>query len=88
MATAYDLAFKYEILNEVIAHVQGLISRKFPDNLPSDIARLNEEVLNIYHNMETERVMAVLDKYDKRLLEIRDYIQNRDVKASNKRMVG
>ncbi len=90
MATAYEVAFKYEILNEVIASVHGLIRRKFPKKLPSDIAPLNEEVWNIYHKIETERDIEVLNQYDKRLMEIRDYVQNRAVKSrkSKKRMVG
>ncbi len=90
MATAYEVAFKYEILNEVIASVHGLIRRKFPKKLPSDIAPLNEEVWNIYHKIETERDIEVLNQYDKRLMEIRDYVQNRADKSrkNKKRMVG
>ncbi len=90
MATAYEVAFKYEILNEVIASVDGLIGREFPKKLPSDIAPLSDEVWDIYRKIQLERDIDVLEQYDKRLLEIRDYVQNRADKSkkSKKRMVG
>ena len=90
MATAYEVAFKYEILNEVIASVDGLIGREFPKKLPSDIAPLSDEVWDIYHKIQLERDIDVLEQYDKRLLEIRDYVQNSADKSkkSKKRMVG
>lgn len=77
MATPYEIAFKYEILNEFIAHVDGMIGREFPKKLPADIAPLEEEVWDIYHKLPLEDDMEVLDRYDKRLIEIRDYIQSR-----------
>lgn len=90
MATAYEAAFKYEILNEVIASVHGLIRREFPKKLPSDIAPLNDEVWDIYHKIPLEDDIKALEKYDERLLEIRDYVQNRVNKSTKirKRMVG
>lgn len=75
MSTPYEIAFKYEILNEVIAHVDGLIGRAFSDILPADIAPLCEEVWEIYRKIELERNIDVLEEYDKRLLEIRDYVK-------------
>lgn len=90
MATAYEVAFKYEILNEVIASVDGLIGREFPKKLPSDIARMSEEVWDIYRKIQVEDDIEVLNQYDKRLMEIRDYVQNSADKSrkSKKRMVG
>lgn len=78
MATPYEVAFKYEILNEFIAHVDAMIGREFRGELPSDIAPLSEEVWEIYRNVQVERDIEVLDKYDKRLIEIRDYVQARE----------
>lgn len=80
MASAYDIAFKYEILNEVIASIDGFISRNYPSKLPRDIAPLHNELWNIYHDIQVERDMTVLDGYDKRLLEIRDYVQKHATK--------
>lgn len=75
MATAYEIAFKYEILNEFIAHLDARISRKFGDeNLPSDMAALHNELWDIYRKLPFEDDMNVLDGYDDRLAEIRDYI--------------
>ena len=90
MATPYEVAFKYEILNEFIASVDALIGREFPDKLPSDIAPLSEEVWDIYRKIQLEDDIEVLDRYDKRLMEIRDYVQERANKAKkpNKRLVG
>lgn len=90
MATPYEVAFKYEILNEFIASVDGMIGREFPGKLPSDIAPLSEEVWDIYRKIPLEDDIEVLDKYDKRLMEIRDYVQNRANKSrkAQKRMVG
>lgn len=81
MATPYEIAFKYEILNEFIASVDGLIGREFPGKLPSDIAPLSEEVWDIYRKIPLEDNIEVLDQYDKRLMEIRDYVQSRADKS-------
>lgn len=90
MATAYDVAFKYEILNEFIASVDGLIARSFPQKLPSDIAKLSDEVWDMYRKIPFEDDVEVLDQYDRRLAEIRDYVKERADKPqkSSKRMVG
>lgn len=85
MSTPYEIAFKYEILNEVIAHVDGLIGRAFPDILPADIAPLCEEVWEIYRKIQLERNIDVLEKYDKRLLEIRDYAKRLAENSGNQR---
>lgn len=92
MATPYEVAFKYEILNEFIASVDGLIGREFPGKLPSDIAPLSKEVWDIYRSIQLERDVEALDHYDKRLMEIRDYVQSRADKSETRkvqrRMVG
>lgn len=90
MATAYDVAFKYEILNEFIASVDGLIGRSFPQKLPADIAKLSDEVWDMYRKIPFEDDVEVLDQYDRRLTEIRDYVKDRADKPqkSQKRMVG
>ena len=81
MATPYEVAFKYEILNEFIASVDGMIGREFPGKLPKDIAPLSEEVWDIYRSIQVERDIDVFDQYDKRLMEIRDYVQSRADKS-------
>lgn len=90
MATPYEVSFKYEILNEFIASVDGLIGREFPGKLPADIAPLSEEVWDIYRKIPLEDDIEVLDQYDKRLMEIRDYVQSRANKSRKiqRRMVG
>ena len=81
MATPYEAAFKYEILNEFIAHIDAMIGREFPGKLPEDIASLSEEVWDIYRSIQVELDIDVLDQYDNRLIEIRDYVQSRADKS-------
>lgn len=78
MAAAYEISFKHEILNEVIADIMGFISRKFDyENLPEDISELKDEVHEIYDKIPLEDDIITLDGYDRRLLEIRNYVIKR-----------
>lgn len=77
MATAYEISFKYEILNEFIASIDGFITRNYlyPDReMPSDIKAMESEVWDIYDKLPLENNMDTLNGYDKRLSEIRDYV--------------
>ncbi len=87
MAAEYDITFRYEILNEIIAHVTALIDRTFPEDMPSDIAEMNNEAWDIYRKIPVENDIDVLDRYEKRLLEIRDHVKALSDKQQN-RMVG
>lgn len=62
MATAYDVAFEYEIANEIIASINGFISRNYEmpdDELPEKVAVINSETQDIYEKLPLE------DDYDK-----------------------
>ena len=75
MVNAYETAFKYEILNGVIAGIAALITRSFPKTLPGDIGRLDEELWEIYRSIQLTDDLEVFDRCGKRLAEIRGYIQ-------------
>ncbi len=76
MATAYEISFKHEILNEFIASINGFIGRNYSDNLmPEDISALEKEVWQIYNRLSLEDNMDVLEGFEKRLSEIRDYVR-------------
>lgn len=76
MATAYEISFKHEILNEFIASINGFIGRNYSDNsMPEDISALEKEVWQIYNKLSLEDNMDVLDCFEKRLSEIRDYVR-------------
>lgn len=80
MASAYEISFKHEILNEFIASVGGFISRNYvynDDKIPSDISALENEVWDISRKISLEEDMITLEKYDRRLSEIRDYVYDR-----------
>ena len=75
MATAYEISFKHEILNEFIASINGFIGRNYSDNsMPEDISALEKEVWQIYNKLSLEDNMDVLDCFEKKLSEIRDYV--------------
>ena len=76
MATAYEISFKHEILNEFIASINGFIGRNYSNNLmPEDISALEKEVWQIYNRLSLEDNMDVLEGFEKRLSEIRDYVR-------------
>lgn len=78
MATAYEISFKHEILNEFIASINGFIGRNYSDNsMPEDISALEKEVWQIYNKLSLEDNMDVLDCFEKRLSEIRDYVREK-----------
>ena len=78
MATAYEISFKHEILNEFIASINGFIGRNYSDNsMPEDISALEKEVWQIYNKLSLEDNMDVLEGFEKRLSEIRDYVREK-----------
>ena len=74
MHTPYEVAFKYEISNEIIASIRGFISRnyKYPyeENAPKEIVDLRNEVGEIYHKLPLENDFDKQAEYQKRLCEI------------------
>lgn len=77
MATAYEISFKYEILNEFIASIDGFITRNYlysGKEMPSDIKALESEVWDIYDKLPLENNIDKLNGYNKRLSEIRGYV--------------
>ena len=73
MATAYETAFKYEISNEIIAGIDGFISRNYPypleGNAPNEIISIDREIWEIYHKLPLENDYDKMDfsclKYSK-----------------------
>lgn len=74
MHTFYEIAFKYEISNEIIASIRGFISRnyKYPyeENAPKEIVDLRNEVGKIYRALPLENDFDKQAEYQKRLCEI------------------
>ncbi len=73
MHSIYDVNFKYEISNEIIASISGYISRSYHypyDNAPKEIIAINRELGGIY-----QRLLFVNDydknvEYQNRLIEL------------------
>ena len=75
MATAYEISFKHEILNEFIASINGFIGRNYSGKeMPKDIAMAKNQIWDIYKKLPFEEDMNALNDYEKRLLEIRNYV--------------
>ncbi len=74
---SYEATFKYEILNEIISSIDAFIVNNYPKRPPSDIAKLDKEIWSIYRKLPFVQDVAVLEDYDKRLMEIRDYVYSR-----------
>ncbi len=74
---AYQISFKHEILNEVIASIDGFVTRNYlysNTEMPDDIRALENELWDIFRKLPFENNLDALTCYDKRLLEIRDFI--------------
>lgn len=79
MATAYEISFKHEVLNEFIAGIDGFFTRNFlytGKKIPENVAKARKEMWDIYEKLPFENDMDMLEKYDKRLFEIRDFIKS------------
>ncbi len=78
MATAYEISFKHEILNEFIASINGFIGRNYSSKtLPEDISDMKNEVWSIYNKLPLEDNMDVLNGFENRLTEIRNYVREK-----------
>ena len=76
MATRYEISFKHEILNEFIASINGFIGRNYSGKtMPEDIFAMKNEVWSIYKKLPLEENMDVLNGFENRLAEIRDYVR-------------
>ena len=74
---AYEISFKHEILNEFIASINGFIGRNYSGKtLPEDISAMEKEIWQIYNKLPLEDNMDVLNGFEQRLSEIRDYVRN------------
>ena len=71
---AFNASFKYEILNEVIASINGFAFRNYGNNAPQEIKPQLDEVHEIYCKLSSEQNLAKLEEYDRRLTELRCYI--------------
>ena len=72
---AYELAFKYEILNGVIARIAALIARNSAKTLPERIKPLDNELWGIYRRIQTADDPEELDRCGKRLRELRGEVR-------------
>lgn len=73
MAAAYNVAFEYEIANEVIASINGFISRNYDmpdDELPENVAAINSETQEIYEKLPLEEDYDKTVGYKNRLIEL------------------
>lgn len=74
MASAYDIAFKYEISNEIIAGIDGFISRNYPyplkGNNMEEIISIDREIWEIYHKLPLENDYDKNVEYQERLIEL------------------
>lgn len=76
--TPYEISFKHEILNEFIASVDGFITRNYlysNKELPSDIKDKHDELWEMYRKLPFESNLEVLNEYECRISEIRDYLK-------------
>ncbi len=70
MATAYELAFEYEVANECIASINGFISRNYTSigkRMPKEIKKIDNEIWSIYHKIPFENDMNKMLEYKDRL---------------------
>ena len=75
---AYEISFKHEILNEFIASINGFIGRNYSGKtLPEDISAIKNEVWSIYNKLPLEDNLDVLNGFESRLAEIRDYVRKK-----------
>ena len=75
---AYEISFKHEILNEFIASINGFIGRNYSDNsMPENISAMEKEIWQIYNKLPLEDNMDVLNGFENRLAEIRDYVRKK-----------
>lgn len=70
----YNASFKYEILNEVIASINGFAFRNYGNDTPQEIKPQLDEVHDIYCKLSSEQNLGKLEEYDRRLTELRSYI--------------
>ena len=70
MATAYEIAFQYEIANECIAGINGFISRNYNSvdkKMPKEIEEIDKEIWDIYRKLPLENDMDKMLEYRDRL---------------------
>lgn len=74
---AYEISFRHEILNEFIASIDGFITRNYlysGKKMHDDIRAWENELWDFYRKLPFENNLETLKCYEKRLLEIRDFI--------------
>lgn len=75
MATAYEISFKHEILNEFIASINGFIGRSYSGReLPDGVKSAKDEIWDIYRKLPFEKDIRALNEYEERLTRIRSYV--------------
>lgn len=74
MATTCDVAFKYEISNEIIASINVFLSRNYhhplENNAPEEIVSIHREIWEIYHKLPLENDYDKNVEYQNRLIEL------------------
>ncbi|MCH5196174.1 MAG: hypothetical protein J1F28_05640 [Oscillospiraceae bacterium] len=73
MHSAYEVAFKYEISNEIIASIKGFISRNYSypfTNTPQEVIAINDETNKIYQKLPLENDYDKNVEYQNRLIEL------------------
>ena len=78
MHTPYEVAFKYEISNEIFASISGFIFRNYDypyDNAPEEIRAIDNEINEIYHKLPSENDYDKNVEYKNRLIELWKRVQ-------------
>ena len=73
MATAYDVAFEYEIANEVIADIKGFIFRNYllsGKTMPEEVAAIDKESHEIYKMLPLEHNINNMRAYKIHLIDL------------------
>lgn len=73
MHSAYEVAFKYEISNEIIASISGFISRNYHypyNDAPKEIVDIDKEIDEIYQKLPLEKDYDKHVNYQNRLVEL------------------
>ncbi len=70
---AYDVAFEYEIANEVIAEIKGFIFRNYlltGKTMPKEVAEIDKESREIYKKLPLEHDIDNMRAYKNHLIEL------------------
>ena len=77
--TVNERSLKQEVYTEIIWGIDGFVFRNYTvqqKEIPQEIEELRDEALNIYRSFTAEDTEEKLEKDERRIVEIRDYIKS------------